>query len=82
MADLWTNTKTKLNLQKMQQSKFVALHRIKVLQKNKVPRQIVESLHLSTMVASYNKHFASCNKGKKQVTQLIPIVVWKQIYIN
>jgi hypothetical protein len=26
------------------------------------------------MAASYNKHFASYNKGKNQVTELIPIV--------
>jgi hypothetical protein len=78
----WTNTEVKLNLQEMQQSEFVALHKTKAPRKNKVPRKIVESLHLSTMAVSYNKHFASYNKGKKHVIQLIPFVVWKQVYID
>jgi hypothetical protein len=34
------------------------------------------------MVAFYNKHFANYNMGKKQVIQLIPNVVWKQVYID
>jgi hypothetical protein len=35
MADLWTNIEAKLNLQKMQQSEFVALHKTKAPRKNK-----------------------------------------------
>jgi hypothetical protein len=34
------------------------------------------------MAASYNKGFANYNMGKKQVIQLIPGVVWKQVYID
>jgi hypothetical protein len=34
------------------------------------------------MTTSYNKHFASYNMGKKQVIQLIVVVVWKQVYID
>jgi hypothetical protein len=42
----------------------------------------MESPHLSTMVAFYYKHFASYSRGKKHVTQLILVVMWKQIYID
>ncbi len=34
------------------------------------------------MATSYNKHFSNYNMGKKQVIQLIPVIVWKQVYIN
>ncbi len=34
------------------------------------------------MATSYNLHFANYSLGKKQVTQFIPIVMWKQIYID
>jgi hypothetical protein len=50
----------------MQQSKSIALHKIKAPWRKKVPKQIVASLHLSTMVVSYNLHFVNYNMGKKQ----------------
>ncbi len=78
MVDLWANIKAKTNVQESQQSKFVALHKIKVLQRKKVLKHIMESLHLNTMVACYKKHFASYNMGKKYVIQLIHVAVWKQ----
>jgi hypothetical protein len=34
------------------------------------------------MVIFYNLHFANYNLGKKHVTQLIPTIVWKQVYID
>jgi hypothetical protein len=34
------------------------------------------------MATSYNLQFANYSLSKKQVTQLIPIVVWKQVYID
>jgi hypothetical protein len=42
----------------------------------------MEFPHLNTMATSYNKHFSNYNMGKKQVIQLIPVIVWKQVYIN
>jgi hypothetical protein len=54
----------------------------RLLQKEKYLMQLVESLHLSTMATSYNLHFVAYNTSKKHVTQLIPTIVWKQIYIN
>jgi hypothetical protein len=36
IANLWANVKTETNLQEMQQSEFVTLHKVKVLQKEKV----------------------------------------------
>ena len=44
------------------------------------PRRFVESVHLSTLIASYNIHFAKYSEGRKNVTQLIPSAVWKSIY--
>ncbi len=34
------------------------------------------------MVILYNLHFANYNLDKKQITQLIPTIMWKQIYID
>jgi hypothetical protein len=34
------------------------------------------------MVSFYNLHFANYNLGKKQITQFIPVTMWKQIYID
>jgi hypothetical protein len=65
----------------MQQSNFFALHKAKVPGRENIPIQIAESPHLNTMVASYYKHFTSYSRGKKQLTQLILVVVWKQVYI-
>ena len=53
---------------------------------SKAPRQekglrpIVESLHLSGLVASYNVYFAKYCKGRKQVTQLVPSLMWKEVF--
>jgi len=52
MANLWTNIKAKLNLQETKKSKFVALHKTKAPWKNKIPKEIVGSLHFSTMATS------------------------------
>jgi hypothetical protein len=35
-------------------------------------RQFVESIHLSTLIASYNHHFAKYSELKKNFVQLIP----------
>jgi hypothetical protein len=37
----------------------------------KTLKQIMESLHLDTMFASYNVHFATYNMDKKQTIQLV-----------
>ncbi len=34
------------------------------------------------MVTSYNLHFVNYSLGKKQITQLIPTLVWKQVYTD
>jgi hypothetical protein len=34
------------------------------------------------MATFYNLHFANYSLGKKQVTQLILAIVWKQVYID
>ena len=40
----------------------------------------MDSLHLSCLVASYNVHFANYFKYHKQVTQLVPSLVWKEMF--
>jgi hypothetical protein len=60
----------------------VALHKTKALQKEEVPRQFFNFIRLNTMVILYNLHFANYNLDKKQITQLIPTIMWKQIYID
>ena len=46
------------------------------------PRVIVDSHHLSTLIASYNHHFAEYSNGRVKVTQIIPSVVWKLVYTD
>jgi hypothetical protein len=61
----------------------MALHRSKALHpKEKIPRQLVDYVQFNTMVISYNLHFANYSLGKKHVTQFIPIIVWKQVYMD
>ncbi len=43
-------------------------------------RTIVESLYLDTMARNYHIHFATYSTSKKNMTQLIPLTVWKSIY--
>jgi hypothetical protein len=43
-------------------------------------RQFVESIHLSTLLASYNHHSAIYSEARKNVSQLIPGAVWRSIY--
>jgi hypothetical protein len=46
-------------------------------------RCIVDSLHLSTLVAYYWREFNAYSKGrKKNVTQLVPGKIWKQLYLR
>jgi hypothetical protein len=48
--------------------------------KSRTARSIVDSLHLSTLISSYDNHFANCSSGRSKTTQLIPGKVWKQVY--
>jgi uncharacterized protein YaaW (UPF0174 family) len=34
------------------------------------------------MVVSYTGHFAKYSIGKKQVTQVIPSAIWKNVYLD
>jgi hypothetical protein len=34
------------------------------------------------MVVSYTGHFATYSIGKKQVTQVIPSAIWKNVYLD
>ena len=43
-------------------------------------RVFVESIHLSTLLASYNHHFGLYSEGRKNVSQLIPGAVWRSVY--
>ncbi len=52
----------------------------KAPRREKGSRPIVDSLHLSCLVASYNVHFAKYCKGRKQVTQLVSSLVWKKMF--
>ena len=55
-------------------------HPSKALRREKGSRPIVDSLHLSYLVASYNIHFTKYCKGLKQVTQLVPSLVWNDVF--
>jgi hypothetical protein len=48
--------------------------------RSKPTRLLVESLHLSYMVSAYNQFFASYSINWKNVSQLIPSLVWKDVY--
>ncbi len=55
------------NWMETHQSESVALKKSKAPQKEKTLKQIMESLHFSTMAISYTGHFATYNTSKKQV---------------
>jgi superfamily II DNA helicase RecQ len=40
----------------------------------------VHTVHLSTLISSYNTHFADYSVGRAKVTQVIPGKVWKAVY--
>jgi hypothetical protein len=42
----------------------------------------MDFVHLDSLANSYNYHFMLYNQNTKNVTQLIPIHVWKVIYVN
>jgi hypothetical protein len=52
----------------------------KALRKDKNLKCIVDFVHLSSMAASYNRHFMFHNWDRSNVTQLIPSQVWKVVY--
>jgi hypothetical protein len=52
----------------------------KALWKDKTLRCIVDSMHLSFMVGSYNHHFMLYSGDRNNVKQLIPSRVWKVVY--
>jgi hypothetical protein len=70
------------NWMETQQYESMALKKSKAPWKQKTPRQIVESLHLTTVVVSYICHFATYNTSKKQVTLVIPNIVWRNVYLD
>jgi hypothetical protein len=43
-------------------------------------RHVVDSLHLSFPVTSYNIHFAKYYRGHKQVIQLLLRLVWNEVF--
>jgi hypothetical protein len=49
----------------LSQGQDVQKLKVKGLKKEKMQRTIVESLHFSTMAASYNTHFATYSNVKK-----------------
>lgn len=48
----------------------------------KVARAIVGSIHLSTLVAAYNVHFPLYCEGRTKVSQVIPVIVWRNVYLE
>jgi hypothetical protein len=55
-------------------------HSPRAAKKAKNARQIVDTVHLSTLISSYNTHFADFSVGRAKVTQVIPGKVWKAVY--
>lgn len=47
---------------------------------SKPSRAVVDSAQLSTLAASYTKHFEKYSNGRTQVVQIIPAAVWKEVY--
>jgi hypothetical protein len=48
--------------------------------RSKGHRAVVQSHELSHMVAVYHRHFEKYSEGKSKVMQLVPNLVWKQVY--
>jgi len=45
----------------------------------KLRRLFVDSNRLSVLMASYSKHFSEYSNGRKNVSQALPIKVWKKV---
>ena len=45
----------------------------------KLRRLFVDSNRLSVLMASYSKHFSEYPNGRKNVSQALPIEVWKKV---
>ena len=66
-----------------QETRFCAGHCSMATSSSKgQPRVIVNSHQLSTLIASYNIHYAKYSNGRTQVTQVIPAAVWKMMYVD
>jgi hypothetical protein len=55
-------------------------HSPRAAKKAKTARQIVDTVHLSPLISSYNTHFADYSVGRAKVTQVIPGKFWKAVY--
>jgi len=55
---------------------------VRATRKEKLTKLTKESRMLSNMAQSYYNHFATYSKGRKQVTQLVPNMVWKLVYAD
>jgi hypothetical protein len=45
--------------------KFLVKRKVKALARKNVQQQLLELVHLNTMVTTYNHHFVVYNQGKK-----------------
>ncbi len=75
---LWISMHLKLNVLNMEKSPQVSMW-INHHAKNKPTQQNMDSLDLNTVCNVPNHHFALCSHDKKEVTQLIPYMVWKVV---
>jgi hypothetical protein len=48
--------------------------------KHSKTREIIDSEHPSTLIASYNRHFSKYSERRVKVTQVVPSSVWKSVY--
>jgi hypothetical protein len=55
-------------------------HFPRATKKAKTARQTVHTVHLSTLITSYNIHFADYSVVRTKVTKVIPRKVWKAVY--
>jgi hypothetical protein len=66
MVEFMAITKVEMEIHETQH--LMVLPKPRLFKKEKVPKQLVESFHLNTMVTSYNMDFVTNNTSKKDVT--------------
>jgi hypothetical protein len=66
MVEFMAITKVEMEIHETQH--LMVLPKPRLFWTEKVPRQLLESLHLNTMITSYNMHFVANYTSKKHVT--------------
>lgn len=86
MANTRSNTKTPPTTQESSVPTItlppLAPAKLRGTQKEKVTTPTIDSRMLSNMATNYYNYFATYSKKRKQITQLVPNMMWTLVYAD